>query len=67
MNIYKVLYFKNSGQNIFISYSKSNYVKWGFDKPSRQGCCTVWALHLGKLHIESQTPNTPNELYENNI
>lgn len=62
MKIYKVFYFKNSGKNIFISYSKSNYTKWGFDKPHRKGCCTVWELHLGKLHITSQTPNTPTEL-----
>lgn len=61
MEIYKVLYFKNSGRNIFISYSSSNYVKWGFDRPYRKGCCTIWAFHFGKLHIESQTPNTPTE------
>lgn len=62
MKIYKVLYFKNNGRNIFISYSKNNYVKWGFDKPHRQGCCTVWALHLGKFHVTSQIPNAQTEL-----
>lgn len=62
MKIYKVLFFKNSGRNIFINYSSRNYVKWGFSKPHRLGCCTLWAIHLGKLHITSQLPSTPTEL-----
>lgn len=61
MRIYKVFYFRDSGRNIILSYSKHNYVKWGFDKPHRQGCCTIWEIHLGKLHIHSQTPNNPAE------
>lgn len=61
MKIYKVLYFSDSGRNIIINYGKRNYVKYGFDKPHRQGCCTIWAIHLGKLHITSQTPNNSTE------
>lgn len=61
MNIYKVLYFKNSGRNIFISYSKGNYSKWYVEKPHQEGCCSVWEIHLGKLHISSKTPNSPTE------
>lgn len=59
--MYKVFYFEKSGRNLIINCKKSNYSAWGIDWPHKQGCCTVWEIHLGKLHIHSQTPNSPTE------
>ena len=59
--MYKVLYNSKTGRNTFISFSNSNRSSWGVKLPYKSGCSTKWEVHLGKLHIESVLPNSPNE------